>query len=194
MTLQGEWFARFNTTPFCLQVLVLPEDIMDYQTGWLIEHILLEKVKDPFAYRFYENKASETGIYRKKLPLVASYIEKDLMMLGLIMKKEYVRIQKKYTVQFPLGLLLLKAEISEYIASLSTVNPVYADEVENFRNIAKDNLSGVITTNYDCFSRIFLMVIKLLWDQDELVFLQLQGNCGVYKISWFCTKSRIHCH
>ena len=42
-----------------------------------------------------------------------------------------------------------KAEISEYIASLSTVNPVYADEVEKLRNIAKDNLSGVITTNYD---------------------------------------------
>ena len=37
-----------------------------------------EKVKkDPFAYRFYENKASETEHTEEKLPLVASYIEKD---------------------------------------------------------------------------------------------------------------------
>lgn len=36
-----------------------------------------EKVKkDPFAYRFYENKASEAEHTEEKLPLVASYIEK----------------------------------------------------------------------------------------------------------------------
>lgn len=45
-------------------------------------------------------------------------------------------------------------EISEYITSLSTVAPAYADEVEKLRNIAKNNLSGVITTNYDLYSDI----------------------------------------
>ena len=162
MTLQ-EVVARFNTTPFLFAGSGITRRYYGLPDWVGLLTYFAEKVKkDSFAYRFYENKASEAEYTEEKLPLVASYIEKDFNDAWFNNEEGIRSDSEKVHSAVSAGVSPFKAEISEYIASLSTVDPAYAEEVKKLRNIAKDNLSGVITTNYDCFLRIFLKVIKLL--------------------------------
>ena len=182
MTLQ-EVVARFNTTPFLFAGSGITRRYYGLPDWVGLLTYFAEKVKkDPFAYRFYENKASETEHTEEKLPLVASYIEKDFNDAWFNNEEGIRSDSEKVYSSVSTGVSPFKAEISEYIASLSTVNPVYADEVEKLRNIAKDNLSGVITTNYDCFFENIFDGYKTFVGQDELVFSQLQGIAEIYKI------------
>ena len=50
------------------------------------------------------------------------------------------------------------------------MNEEYLEEVGKLQNIAKNNISGVITTNYDCFFEDFFEGYKSFIGQDELVF------------------------
>ena len=151
MTLQ-EVVARFNTTPFLFAGSGITRRYYGLPDWVGLLTYFAEKVKkDPFAYRFYENKASEAEHTEEKLPLVASYIEKDFNDAWFNNGEGIRSDSEKVHSAVSAGVSPFKAEISEYIASLSTVDPAYEEEVEKLRNIAKDNLSGVITTNYDCF-------------------------------------------
>jgi len=182
MTLQ-EVVARFNTTPFLFAGSGITRRYYGLPDWVGLLTYFAEKVKkDPFAYRFYENKASEAEHTEEKLPLVASYIEKDFNDAWFNNEEGIRSDSEKVYSSVSTGVSPFKAEISEYIASLSTVNPAYADEVEKLRNIAKDNLSGVITTNYDCFFENIFEGYKTFVGQDELVFSQLQGIAEIYKI------------
>ena len=182
MTLQ-EVVARFNTTPFLFAGSGITRRYYGLPDWVGLLTYFAEKVKkDSFAYRFYENKASEAEYTEEKLPLVASYIEKDFNDAWFNNEEGIRSDSEKVYSSVSTGVSPFKAEISEYIASLSTVNPVYADEVEKLRNIAKDNLSGVITTNYDCFFEDIFEGYKTFVGQDELVFSQLQGIAEIYKI------------
>ena len=182
MTLQ-EVVARFNTTPF----LFAGSGITRRYYGlpdWigLLTHFAEKVKKDQFAYRYYENKASEADNTTEKLPLVASYIEKDFNDAWFNNEEGIRSDSERVNNAVATGVSPFKAEISEYITSLSTVEPAYAEEVEKLKNIAKDNLSGVITTNYDCFFENIFEGNKTVVGQNELVFSQLQGIAEIYKI------------
>ena len=181
MTLQ-EVVARFNTTPF----LFAGSGITRRYYGlpdWvgLLTHFA-EKVKnDQFAFRYYESKVSELED-SDKLPTIASYIEKDFNeawfnnLPGI--RSESENVQRSIAE----GVSPFKAEIAEYINSISVVKNEYQEEVKKLQNIAKNNISGVITTNYDCFFEILFDGYKTFIGQDELVFSQLQGVAEIYKI------------
>ena len=141
-----------------------------------------EKVKnDQFAFRYYESKVSELED-SDKLPTIASYIEKDFNeawfnnLPGI--RSESENVQRSIAE----GVSPFKAEIAEYINSISVVKNEYQEEVKKLQNIAKNNISGVITTNYDCFFEILFDGYKTFIGQDELVFSQLQGVAEIYKI------------
>ena len=182
MTLQ-EVVARFNTTPF----LFAGSGITRRYYGlpdWvgLLTHFANKVKKDSFAYRYYENKAREVENVTEKLPLIASYIEKDFNDAWFNNEEGIRSVSETVENAVAMGVSPFKAEISEYIRSLSTVDPVYAEEVEKLRNIARNNLSGIITTNYDCFFEDNFEGYKTFVGQDELVFSQLQGVAEIYKI------------
>ena len=182
MTLQ-EVVARFNTTPF----LFAGSGITRRYYGlpdWvgLLTHFANMVKKDSFAYRYYENKAAEADNITEKLPLVASYIEKDFNDAWFNNEEGIRSVSENVKNAVARGVSPFKAEISEYIRSLSAVDPVYAEEVEKLKSIAKNNLSGIITTNYDCFFEEIFGGYKTFVGQDELVFSQLQGIAEIYKI------------
>lgn len=173
MTLQ-EVVARFNTTPF----LFAGSGVTRRYYGlpdWvgILTHFANMVKKDTFAYRYYENRAGEIENITEKLPLVASYIEKDFND-AWFNKEEGIRsASENVETAVARGVSPFKAEIGEYIRSLSTVDPAYAEEVEKLKSIAKNNLSGIITTNYDCFFEDVFDGYKTFVGQDELVFSQL---------------------
>lgn len=182
MTLQ-EVVERFNTTPF----LFVGSGITRRYYGlpdWigLLTHFAEKVKKDKFAYRYYENKASEVDGITEKLPLIASYIEKDFNNAWFDDDEGIRSDSEEVKNVVERGVSPFKAEISEYITSFSTVNSVYMNEVKKLRNIAKNNLSGVITTNYDCFFENTFDGYKTFVGQDELIFSQLQGIAEIYKI------------
>lgn len=65
---------------------------------------------------------------------------------------------------------------------MSCIKSEYESEVKKLKSIAKSNISGVITTNYDCFFENNFEGYKSFVGQDELVFSQLQGIAEIYKI------------
>lgn len=182
MTLQ-EVVARFNTTPF----LFAGSGITRRYYGlpdWvgLLTHFAEQIKRDAFAYRYYENKADETDNVAEKLPLVASYIERDFNDAWFNNTKGIRSDSDEVKDAVSRGVSPFKAEIAEYIRGLSQVNPIYTEEVAKLANIARANLSGIITTNYDCFFEDIFEGYKTFIGQDELVFSQLQGIAEIYKI------------
>ena len=170
MTLQ-EVVARFNTTPF----LFAGSGITRRYYGlpdWvgLLTYFAGKVKKDSFAYRFYENKASEAEHTAEKLPLVASYVEKDFNDAWFNNEEGIRSDSEKVHNAVSAGVSPFKAEISEYITSLSTVDPVYAEEVENSETLQKVIYPVLLQQIMIAFSRIFLKVIKLLWDRMNWYF------------------------
>ena len=116
MTLQ-EVVARFNTTPFLFAGSGITRRYYGLPDWVGLLTYFAEKVKkDPFAYRFYENKASETEHTEEKLPLVASYIEKDFNDAWFNNEEGIRSDSEKVYSSVSTGVSPFKAEISEYIA------------------------------------------------------------------------------
>ena len=173
----------FNTTPFIFAGSGITRRYYDLP-DWagLLEHFA-QKVKcDPFAYRYYENKACGSNKVDLSLPAVASYIEKEFNEAWFKNQSGVRSSSETVSVFVSSGVSPFKAEIGEYIGSLSKLKDEYSGEIQKLRSISKNNISGIITTNYDCFFESLFEGYKTFIGQDELVFSQLQGMAEIYKI------------
>lgn len=181
MTLQ-EVVARFTTTPFLFAGSGITRRYYGLPDWVGLLTYFAEKVKkDKFAFRYYENKVSEAD-EADRLPMAASYIETDFNEAWFNDLSEVRSGAECVLEAVSDGVSPFKAEMAEYISKLSVVNEKYSDEVEKLQRISKNNISGIITTNYDCFFENLFDGYKAFVGQDELVFSQLQGFAEIYKI------------
>ena len=182
MTIQ-DVVARFNTTPFLFAGSGITRRYY-HLPDWvgLLTHFADLLKKDEFAFRSYESRIPAGTSQENRLPLVASLIEQDFNIAWFDNASGIRSGNKSVSDAVSAGTSPFKAEVAAYIASLSSVDENYASEVEKLRSISANNLSGIITTNYDRFFEDTFDGYKAFIGQDELVFSQLQGIAEIYKI------------
>ncbi len=175
--------AKFNTIPFLFAGSGITRRYYGLPDWTGLLSYFAKKVKnDPFAFQYYENKASNVERVEEKLPTIASFIEKDFNE-AWFENKEGVRSGSEQVSEFvEKGVSPFKAEIGAYIKSSSIIKEEYIKEISMLQNLSKRNISGVITTNYDTFFEDFFEDYKTFIGQDELVFSQLHGVAEIYKI------------
>lgn len=181
MTIQ-DIISRFNTTPFLFAGSGITRRYYGLPNWEGLLTFFAHKVRqDEFSYQYYESLANSIEL-PNRLPAIASFIEKDFN------KKWFLDVDgvrsnipavmeavKSHVSPF-------KAEIAEYIRLSSVENPDYMQELASLKKISVKNLSGIITTNYDCLFEELFDGYKVFVGQDELVFSQLQGIAEIYKI------------
>lgn len=181
MTLE-EVVAKFNTTPFLFAGSGITRRYYGLPDWIGLLTYFAKKVKsDQFAFQYYESKVKEMDDV-DRLPAIAAYIEKDFNEEWFKNSNEIRSESQEVQDAVASGVSPFKAEIAKYISSLSVVKSEYTEEVKKLQEIARNNISGVITTNYDCFFEDLFEGYKAFIGQDELVFSQLQGVAEIYKI------------
>lgn len=181
MTLQ-EVVARFNTTPF----LFAGSGITRRYYGlpdWagLLREFTSRINPDRFAYNAYENAARSSGYTQGLLPKVATLIQKDFD------SKWYTSPEIRTLTESELALVEngvspFKVEVASFLSKKSSIRPEYKTEIGKLKNISRNNLAGIITTNYDAFFEKLFDDYKPFVGQDELVFSSIQGIAEIYKI------------
>lgn len=182
MTIQ-EVVAQFNTTPFIFAGSGLSRRYYNLP-DWagLLRHFACLISEDRFAYRSYENRAGQMPCPEGLLPSIASLIEVDFNQKWFAPNSTIRSSSERVLKAVDSGVSPFKAEIAEYIRNSSTVNEGYRQEILKLKNIAKQNIAGVITTNYDLFFEKTFPDYKVFVGQNELVFSSIQEIAEIYKI------------
>ena len=181
MTLQ-EVVARFNTTPFLFVGSGITRRYYNLP-NWkdLLKHFAEEISKDRFAYRSYESRAEELETPNGLLPMVASLIQRDYET-EWYRNPELRTLDEAGLAQVEAGASPFKAEVAAFIKANSILNPEYKPEIDKLKNISKQNIAGVITTNYDAFFDKLFPDYRVYIGQNDLVFSAIQGIAEIYKI------------
>lgn len=187
MTLQ-EVVARFNTTPFLFVGSGITRRYYDLP-NWkeLLKHFAEEINKDRFAYRAYESRAEELDAPNGLLPVVASLIQRDYEE-AWYRNPEMRTLDEAGLAMVEAGVSPFKAEVAAFIKAHSITNREYKPEIDKLRNISKQNIAGVITTNYDAFFDTLFSDYKVYIGQNDLVFSAIQGIAEIYKIHGSVTQ------
>ena len=181
MTLQ-DVVARFNTTPF----LFVGSGMTRRYYGlpnWdnLLKHFAEKLDNSRFSYRAYKSQAEEREHSNGVLPMAATLIQHDFENEWY--KREELRtLDEKGLLAVENGDSPFKAEVAAYIMKNSVINHDYDIEISKLKNISKQNIAGVITTNYDLFFDKLFSEYKVFVGQDDLVFSPIQGIAEIYKI------------
>ena len=144
MTLQ-EVVSRFNTTPFLFAGSGITRRYYGLPT-WekLLQHFAKQVCNDRFAYNAYKSRANGD------LPLTATLIQKDYDAAWFATPS--IRTLDEYGLaDVESGKDPFKMEIAALLRRESVQIQEFSSEIEKLRKLAEKNLSGVITTNYDCF-------------------------------------------
>lgn len=181
MTIQ-DIISKFNTTPFLFvgsgmsrRYLHLPD--------WkgLLKHFAEIISEDEFAYDSYENRAKTMKCRAGIMPKVAELIQQDFDQKWFAdVSIRTVGVQE--LEQIHNGLSPFKAELAAYIKENATLNKEYQDEINRLSEISKNNIAGVITTNYDYFLEDYFRGFTKYVGQSQLIFSAIQGVAEIYKI------------
>ncbi len=181
MTTLKELVSQFNTTPFLFVGSGISRryyNLPDWRG--LLREFAQRLSPDPFALEAYESRAGNRDD-EMHLPRTASLIQEDFDKRWFS-DPSIRRISEAEARAIHKGSSPFKLEVAHWIASHKTPNESYKLEIQKLRNISKQNLSGIITTNYDAFFETLFENYKVFVGQDELIFSSLQGIGEIYKI------------
>lgn len=181
MTIQ-EVVAKFNTTPFLFAGSGITRRYYGLPT-WkeLLKHFAMQISNDRFAYNAYESMAEGIDHPNGLLPLTATLIQKEYDAAWY--KTPALRTLSPVELEaVENGISPFKMEVAAYLRRNSTTVVHYENEINKLKNLAKKNLSGVITTNYDLFFEQLFPDYKSFVGQDNLCFSPIQGIAEIYKI------------
>ena len=80
------------------------------------------------------------------------------------------------------GVSPFKCAVSEYIRNITNSNSAYVEEENLFKEVLNNNISGVITTNYDTYLENLVPDFKTYISQKDLLFSSLHELGEIYKI------------
>lgn len=184
-----EIVKKFSTTPFLFVGSGLTRRYYNLPDWRGLLEIFARRVKDDdFAYMSYESKAKVSNPQAGLYPKVAELIENDFN------EKWYAnpamrQLNDTYLDAVKEGVSPFKAEVAMFIESHSELVGGYHDEVERLRAISKNSISGIITTNYDCFIESVTDNYSCYIGQEQLVFSAIQGIAEIYKIHGSTTQA-----
>lgn len=170
----------FNTTPFIFAGSGITRRYLGLPDREGLLYTFTKKISDDeFAYRSYMNKAKEYEI--GLLPKVAELIQKDFDERWFA--GEMIRTSdSRYLQMVKAGASPFKVEVAAFINSHKIIAKEYRAEVELLKSVARKSISGIITTNYDCFFENICDGYTKYVGQEELIFSAIQGIAEIYKI------------
>lgn len=168
---------HLNTTPFLFIGSGLTRRYYNLP-NWsdLLKHFSdLIHNNDEFAFANYKQLSNNN------YPQLGSLIEKDFNKSWFNSRNIY-NFSDDSLSSIKQGVSPFKCAIAEYINSLSDQSSKYSDEIALLKSVLQHNISGVITTNYDCFIENLVSDFKIYIGQDDLLFSSIQEIGEVYKI------------
>ncbi len=144
----------------------------------LLKKFIAEITDDKFKYSSYYNKIESSNYYGKQAG-IASLLEKDYNN-AIFEQDKFSDFKKRNAYEIQQGVSPFKIAISEYMESINL--NITNEEIELLKEIGIRNISGVITTNYDCFLEKIFLNFKTYSSQEELIFSNIENIGEIYKI------------
>ena len=150
----------------------------------LLRHFCVEFSNNEFLYDSYSARTNEQNYYGKQ-PQIASFLEKDYTQ-AVLTQENFSTFRQKYKVEIHSGISPLKLAISEYLSN-KNFDPM-CDEIIELKKASARNISGIITTNYDCLLENIFSDYTVFVGQDELIFSDIYEIGEIYKIHGSISK------
>jgi len=144
----------------------------------LLRHFCTEFSGNEFQYDAYANMVDSADYYGQQ-PAIAYMLEKDYNNEVLTSDK-YYEFRIKHKVELQNKISALKIAIAEYLANCKL--PEGNEELQLLEKLAKRNVSGIITTNYDMLLDKLFPKYDTYIGQEELIFANITGIGEIYKI------------
>ncbi len=170
--------TSFKTTPILFIGSGLTRRYLNLP-NWdnLLNHFATRLSNDPFIYASYKNTASQD------MPYTATLIESDFNKRWFSDPNFREKLSQDFLDQIRFNALSpFKAEIANYLNGFKEVIPSYKTEIKKLSALMDKHVSGIITTNYDCFMENISPKYTVYTGQDELLFSPIQNIAELYKI------------
>ncbi len=152
----------------------------------LLRHFCVELSGNEFLYDSYASQVEDQDYYGKQ-PKIASLLDKDYTNAALTLDN-YASFRQKYKEEIHSGISPLRLAISEHLANKGFDGST--EELVELKKASTRNISGIITTNYDCLLEKIFDDYTVYIGQDELIFSDIYEIGEIYKIHGSITKPK----